>query len=46
MENDNFIKEIMFSVPSWPGENLGKGFENSRAGEKPQLHLRFSLIFC
>ena len=31
----------MFSVPSWPVENIGKVCENSRAGE---MRLGFSLI--
>ena len=47
MENNNFIKEIklnMFSVPSYPGENLGKVCENSGVGENPGLCIGFSLI--
>ena len=28
----------MFSVPSQPDKNLGKVYENSRAGENPRLY--------
>ena len=31
------------SVPPQPVENLGKVYENSRAGENPRLRLGFSL---
>ena len=34
----------MLFVPSYPGENLGKVYENSRAGENRRLRLGFSLI--
>ena len=35
----------MFSVPSYPGENLGKVCENSRAGEDPQLRVGFKFLW-
>ena len=34
----------MLSVPSQPGENLGKVCKNSRAGENPQLRDRKSVV--
>ena len=36
----------MFSVPSQPGENLGKVWENSRAGENPLICSRILPNVC